>query len=283
MSSSYKIPRNISFRVETLFAKNNNRVGRVIPDENGIYKGLPMMVLGQVTQQKTYYDPQSMIDQITNPNTRFNMVLRQGKLAGEYGHPSFIGMMSESDQLQRLVTVDEKSTSHIFTSLYTDPLTPEGNIVVRGDIKPTGPMGSVLKDSLDDPVINTAFSLRAYVDTKMNPDGVKYRTVRSLVTFDCVTSSGFFGTDKSHALALEHLAGGEYLDHEIQVMEDGNILISQIALESIMNEEMNDILQSSNIQRVIQSQTMITPDQSLHERFPNLYRKSVFHEFFKEI
>ena len=83
------IPRNLSFRVETLFANKNNRVGRVKKTEDGIYKGLPMMVLGETTQQQTYYDPQSVFEQITSPTSRFNMVYTSGKLYGEYGHPDF--------------------------------------------------------------------------------------------------------------------------------------------------------------------------------------------------
>lgn len=276
-----KIPLNVSFRVESMYTKNGGRVGVIKPNAQGIYCGLPMMVLGQVTQQQTYYDPQSMVDQITNPNSRYSTVLRQGKSYGEWGHPSFIGM-PQSDQLQRLVTVDEKHTSHLFTSVYTDNPSADGTIVVRADIKPSGPMGPVLKESLDDPVINTAFSLRAYVDTKVNAQGVKMRTVRSLVTFDTVGASGFYGTDKAHAIGLESFAGSNFLDYEINVMQDGNLMIDQVALETYNNTDLNEIFGTSDIQRIVQSRTFVKVDPSLAERFPTLYQKGIFHDYFKE-
>jgi hypothetical protein len=282
MSFTPNMVKNLSFRVETLYGANNNRVGRIKPDSNGIYSGLPLMVLGETTQQNTYYDPQSIVNQITNPESRCNKVLRQQKMFGEYGHPLFIGMSSD-EQLQRLTMVEEKNTSHLFTALYTDAPTPQGTVVVRGDVKPTGPYGAVFKESLDDPVVNTAFSLRAYVNTEMKPNGLKYRTVRSLTTFDTVGASGFYGTDKAHAIGLESFSGDQFLDYEIQVMENGNLLIDQIALESYTDSEMNEIFGVPKISKIIQSRTLIETDRSSMERFPNLYKNTLFNDFFKEI
>lgn len=276
------MPRNIQFRTETMFVGNKNKVGRIRPDENGIYKGLPMMVLGQVTQQQTYYDPKSVMDQITSPESRFGMIMRQGKVYGEWGHPTFYGM-SDNDKLQRLVTVDESKISHVFTSLYTDPASADGTVVLRGDVKPTGPYGDTFKNSLDDPVVNTAFSLRAYVDTKMRPDGLKYRTVRSLTTWDTVGPSGYATTDKANALGLESFGGDQFHDYEINVMENGNLLIDQIALESFTNTHLNEIFGTADVARIVHSRTLVKVDPSLSQRFPNLYPTSVFNEFFKDI
>jgi len=244
------IPRNLSFRVETLFS--NNRVGRVRPNDQGIYCGLPMMVLGLETQQKTYYDPESVVEQITNPESRFNKVFKQQKLFGEYGHPTFYGLNND-EVIQRLVTVDENRTSHLFTGIYTDRPSPDGTTVVRADIKPSGPMGSFLKESLDDPVMNTAFSLRAYVSTDMKPNGLKYRRVRQLTTFDTVGASGYANTDKANAIALESFAGDEYNEYEFSILEDGNLMIDQVALERYENTDLNEIFGTSIVSKIIQS------------------------------
>ena len=277
------IARNIQFRVSTMFAGNNNRVGRIKPDELGVYHGLPMMVLGQVTQQQTYYDPQSIMDQITNESSKFNITLRQSKAYGEYSHPAFPSSMSDADKLQRLVTVDEKNVSHLFTSLYTDTPSADGTVVLRADLKPTGPYGAVFKESLDDPVINTAFSLRAYVSTDLGRDGIKRRVCRQLTTFDTVGASGFATTDKAHAIGLESFSGDTHLDYEIHVMEDGNLMIDQIALETFSDTDLNEIFGVAKVSQIIQSRTFVETDKSLHERFPSLYRKSLFHDYFKEV
>jgi hypothetical protein len=264
-----------------MFASKGGRVGRIKPNENGIYCGLPLMTLGETTQNRTYYDPQSLIQQITDPQTRFNKVLSQGKLYGEFGHPSFNGL-SQDDAIQRLVTVDEKNHSHMFTSIYTDTPGADGTVVLRGDLKPTGPYGPAFKESLDDPVVNTAFSLRAYVSTNVRPDGLKFRTVRQLCTWDTVGASGYAGTDKAHAIGLESFSGDQYDQHEIQIMTDGNLMIDQIALETFMDTELNEILGVSSVSQIIQSRTFVKVDKSLQERFPGMYAQSVFNEYFKE-
>lgn len=272
---------NISFRVETIYPKG--RVGVIKPDERGVYRGLPMMMLGEITQQKTYYDPESVIKQITSPDTTFNKIFTNQKLMGEYGHPTFYDLNSDTDKLQRLCTVDESKASHLFTSLYTDQPASDGSIVVRADIKPTGPYGAVLKDSLDDPIVNTSFSLRAFVDTNVRPDGVKYRTVKSLTTFDAVGASGFKNSDKGHALALESFSGDTYHDYEINVMKDGTLVIDQIALESFHNTNLNEIFGTNDISKISQSRTFVKADKSLMERFPNLYKHVLFQDYFKDI
>lgn len=274
------MPRNISFRVETLYAGKGNKVGRIKPDENGIYKGLPMMVLGETTQQNTYYDPASLQDQIINPQSRFNKVYRQQKCYGEYGHPTFYGM-SDTDKIQRLVTVDEQRVSHLFTGLYTDAPSAEGTVVLRGDVKPCGPLGAVFKEGLDDPVVNTAFSLRAFVDTKMRPNGLKFRTVKQLTTWDTVGPSGYATTDKANAIGLESFSGENFHEYEIHVMEDGNLIIDQIALESFQDTDLNEIFGQSTVAQIIQSRTFVQVDREVSERFPNLYQKTIFNDFFK--
>lgn len=279
---NYKIPRNISFRVDTMYVNKGGRVGRIIPDENGIYRGLPLMIMGEPTQNNTYYDPNSIMDQITNPQTRFNKVLSQGKLYGEFGHPTFNGMNND-DAIQRLVTVDEKNHSHMFTSLYTDPQKTDGTVVLRGDVKPTGPYGAVFKESLDDPVVNTAFSLRAYVSTDMRPNGLKYRTVRQLCTWDTVGASGYATTDKAHAIGLESFAGEDYHEYEIQIMQDGNLMIDQIALETYSDTELNEILGVSSVSQIIQSRTFVKADPDLMARFPSIYQRSIFNDYFKDV
>lgn len=276
------IPRSIQFRVETLFTGKGGRVGRIKPDENGVYKGLPMMVLGEITQNRTYYDPASIMDQITNQDTAFNKTFRSNKLYGEYGHPTFYGM-KDDDKLQRLCTVDENNASHVFTGLYTDTPSADGTVVLRADLKPAGPRGAIFKESLDDPIVNTAFSLRAYVNTDFRPDGTKFRTVRKLTTWDTVGASGYATTDKAHAIGLESFSGDNYLEYEIDVMNNGHLMISQIALESFTDTDLNEIFGVSTVSQIVQSRTYIETDPSMMERFPNLYPRMLFNEFFKEI
>lgn len=273
------MPRNIQFRVETMFSRTKNRIGRIIPDELGVYSGIPLMVLGEVTQQGTFYDPASMIQQMVDPNTHFNMVFQQQKKKGEYGHPTFYGL-NNTEQLTRLRTVDESRVSHLFTEIYTDK--PVGNtVVVRANLKPTGPFGSVFKEELDDPVVNTAFSLRAYVDTEVRGN-VRFRRVRQLVTWDTVGASGYATTDKANAIGLEDFSGNNYNEYEINVMDNGNLVIDQIALETFTDTDLNEIFGTREISKIVQSRTLVKADRDMLERFPNMYKNALFNDFFKE-
>ena len=106
--------------------------------------------------------------------------------------------------------------------------------------------------------------------------------MRQLATWDTVGASGYKSTDKANAVGLESFAGEEHLEYEIKIMEDGNLLIDQIALENFRNTDLNEIFGQSSIQKIIQSRTIVKSDLELQTKFPNLYPKAMFEEYFKE-
>jgi hypothetical protein len=276
------MPKNIQFRMETLFTGKNGRVGVIKPDSNGIYKGLPMMVLNQTTQQKTYYEPESMMKAITNPEGTFYKNYVAHKAYGELGHPRFTGMDKDA-ALARLMDVQEARASHLFTGIYTDAPASDGTIVLRADIKPAGEKGATLKESLDDPIQNTAFSLRAFVSGQMLPDGRTFRTVHAFTTFDAVLASGYATTDKFHAIGLESMGNGvdDFHEYEIDITSDGKLLIDAVALESLADSELAEILGTNTVGRVVRTRTLIDPDSGLLARHGDRYARSLFHDHFK--
>jgi hypothetical protein len=277
------MPRNLSFRVETHYAAKGGRVGIIKPDENGVYKGLAMMNLGEKTQQGTYYDPASVVEQITDPTTKFNIVLRQHKLYGEWGHPKFYGL-TKDEALTRLRTVDEDRHSHLFLGVASDAPDSNGYVMIRGDIKPMGPNAHYVRETLDDPVANTAFSLRGFVDNRIMPDGTIYRTMRQLTTWDCVGASGYFGTDKAHSIGLESYGDQDsYLEYDLDIMSDGVIRIDQVALESLTDTDSNEIFGVRSIKKLTRQITLIKGDMSVMSERPDLYASSIFNDYFREI
>ena len=276
------MPQNVQFCMETMFAPKGNRVGIIKPDEGGFYNDLPMMVLGAVTENDSYYDVESMVDHLTNPKYSFRKKLYNQQLYGEWGHPDFL-QYAEKDRLPRLLQVNEKYHSHLFREIKTANRLESGGILVVADLKPTGPYGQYLKESLDDPYMNTGFSLRSWINNTMK-NGVKYRTVNSLVTVDTVGAGGYPDASKKNALGLESMAVDgldQYHDVTIDVLRDGNLMCEEIALESLSGTELNEIFGVTTIKRLTQRKTLIKTDRRLASQFPSSYPTAVFNEHFR--
>ncbi len=270
MSGSLMI-ENVSsrqFRVEVLHVREGRSLGRMKQDAAGYYLGMPMAVIGKVSQNRTYYDLASVQDQITNPLSAFRRNLEDGKLYGEYGHPD----ISEYDpnnpddkrkMIQRLAKVEETRQSHHFRNIYTDEKILEGGgKLILSDIRPTGPYRSDLKDILDTPTINAAFSLRGIADTVVR-DGVMYRIFKRLVTFDYVCSGGYREAAKRYA------GNDGALESEgisIDIIRDNNFVVfTEVALENFGDTEIADLFQTSKVSREITTTTVIPHTQAIRK------------------
>jgi hypothetical protein len=106
--------------------------------------------------------------------------------------------------------------------------------------------------------------------------------MRQLTTWDTVGASGYATTDKAHAIGLESFASDNYNEYEISIMENGNLMIDQIALESFEDTDLNEIFGVSKVSKIIQSKTFVKPELSMMEKWPNLYKSAIFNEHFKE-
>lgn len=268
------LPRNVSFTIETMFANNGGRVGKIVPDANGFYRGLPMLVLGVPTENKTLYDVASITSKMNDPNSKFYKTLRNNQLFGEWGHPNFLDY-DEDKQLARLMLIREERHSHMIDRLSTGRTLENGGVIVAGDILPVLPYGPALKESLDHPCINTGFSLRAWINTEIR-GGIKHRTVNKMVTIDAVGAGGYPDASKKNALGLE-----DYNEYSVEVMRNGQIICDEIAIESLEETELNDIFGMSSITRLVQTRTLIDADPVMSQSFPSQYGRTVFHDYFK--
>lgn len=222
--------RALQFCVETLVVREGRKLGRPRPDELGYYD-IPVAVLGIPTENKTYYHVGEFVDQITNATSYVNRMLKDGKLYGEYGHPD-IAKMELGDQLARLNRIDEERMSHHFRSLRTGDKTEDGGVLVVAKIKPHGPYGAQVQENLDNPLMNTAFSLRSIAQAEMK-GGLVHRRMRKLVTYDYVAAGGYMQAAKRYSPAMESLSVAMLPNHTVQFTE--------AAMESLADSEFNDI------------------------------------------
>ena len=207
------------------------------PDKNGVYHDIPLMVLGKVSRNFKDYEVTSMVDAMTNPYSPFVRRLKAGQLTGEWGHP----MIWEDKDLPRVMLIDSKNESHTIHRVWTGQPTEQGHVVVYGDLQCSGPYGSYLKDRLEDPLKNAAFSLRSLV-AKIGQEGnvIKQR-VNALVTIDAVDCPGYAEASKDYVKGLEGLS------YEFDPKDHLSEIAHALGCESIHDQQLLDILQVDKV------------------------------------
>lgn len=187
------------FVVESMEVADGKKLMAMKPDDDGYYNNVPLMMLGVPTLNGTMYDSKCIVDCITDPASRFNIMLTSGTLYGEYDHPEF----KSKEDIARLLDIRRQFESHHIKRVST-VATSDGNTLIVGSIKPTGPYGKYLSEDFQDPNRNTAFSVRSLCEEQRNPkNGQVMRKIRVLVTFDAVGSPGFKQASKRYSPAVE--------------------------------------------------------------------------------
>lgn len=215
------LQQNLKFSCGAMDSINGYRLQAATPDANGCYEVI-VGAIGIPTRNNVIYDPESLVKAMSDPNSRFNICLRDGNLAGEYGHPR----VETKEDLNRLFLIDEHYISHYFRKIWIDekPLSIPGYEAhpIRALVKPAGPYGSVLEQSLKDPCINTSFSIRSLCTPVSGKDSrYTYRQVDYLITFDYVFAPGYEVTSKRYAIGgrKPNAAGQESFEIDVNLNE----------------------------------------------------------------
>ena len=163
-------------------------LGKIEYDEYG-YCWHPVAVLNHHTENRTFYEPEVYINQLTGSDTIFRKNLERGNLFGECEHPDVEGTVKD---LPRLLRVATDRISHHIKAIKTVPLKEvAGAYLILALLKPHGVFGPQLKESLDSPFVNTTFSLRTVVKERYDPKrDLRIRSVISAISFDWVSVPG---------------------------------------------------------------------------------------------
>ena len=176
-----------------------------------------------------FYLADGVKDLIENQSNLFAKRIANGYLTGEMGHPSFQPGMSHNDYLIRNLRIEQGNISHHIRSVELIPtdedsgLPGKGKIIkVMGWVKPTGEKGQFLKEALDNPEMNVAFSIRSLTnDTPVQ--GVMIKKIVQIVTWDWVVEPGIKCANKFSTLAMESF---------------DLLTINVVDLEKIINEQL---------------------------------------------
>lgn len=260
---------SINFVVETQIVSADRKLKAAVFDADG-YTEVPVAVLGEVSQNNTYYIVDPLVREMTNKDSIFNRLLVDGKIYGEYTHPDLSGL-NRQQALERLIEVRGTCQSHHIRRLYTGAKLPDGGILLMASVRPMGPYRDELLDNFMNAYANTAFSLRAIVADKQGNDGVLYRTCQKLVTFDSVLAGGYFAASKRYAPAVENLQRSDFMTQS-----------NEVALESFTVKDIDAMFGCIEVRRERQVIGTFTPGQ---ESFvdTNGERRSLFHHFAKSV
>lgn len=258
----------ISFCVDTLVVRERRKLGVPRADEGGYYE-MPLAALGIPTRNRTYYDINAFVSQITSSDTGINKMLTDGNLYGEYGHPDVM-LLNHEQMLSRLLQIDEKNVSHHIKGIATGDKLEEGGKLVIGKVKPTGPYGKHLQDNINDPCMNTAFSLRS-IAASHDAGNLIHREIKKLVTFDAVNAGGYAEASKRFSPSTESF--------EIKQLDNGMLQLTEAALECMTNTEINEIIGSRHVMVGKQRMTIINGQRTFIDENGN--KKSISHELMR--
>ena len=165
--------------------------------------------------------------------------------------------------------------------------TQDGTIVVYGDVLPFGPYGQYLEQSLQSPVINCAFSLRALsTQSGTTKDGAAEMKVVAFITFDAVGMPGYKKATKRFAIdsnteELGQVHVAEDMEFEVPYYDPKlvELVDTTFAMESVESNELKDILESNQI-RLCKRKFYFEP-KFKEIRGEDGTAASVFHQMFR--
>lgn len=266
-----------------------NQIGTlraIEPDADGVYRGIPLAVLGAASRNQVCYDPKTGLEAMENPETAFYKKITGGGLDGEWGHPIIAGL-PENAALNRIAAVDDTRVSHFFPKIDIVKSDDGKCLIIKGDVKPYGPYGEFLTKSFADTLHDTAFSLRALTSSPVRqPNNTLLKKVLAMVTYDAVSTPGYEIASK-RSIATEGL---EILfeDENLQIIPTAELLDTDhafydtIGYENINCQQVKDILCSDDVTVTYNSQAIGIFDTATKTFRTNLRKKSLVHNIIEK-
>lgn len=185
--------------------KGTNKVGKLACDADGYYR----VVLGALEYPNkvgAVYSLQAARKLIEEESSSLMRQIKAGNLRGECEHPKPDLNRPMSEYLARIMRVETANVSHHIRNVWIDANAVDAQgksfIAIYGDVKPTGPMGSFLKEILDDKNQNCSFSIRSITNDEVK-NGRIVKHLTRIVTWDWVNDPGLDKASKYHAMGLE--------------------------------------------------------------------------------
>jgi len=171
------------------------------PDKDGYYE-ITVGNGNKFSLDGSYFKAEGAINILKDKNSSINKLLSSGYLKGELGHPK--KGLNESDKAfnHRNTIIREDNVSHFIKEVSAIETNVNENFGGFGNIvdfvvklKPAGPHGPALKEALEDPDQNVAFSVRAFSVRSYIGNTIVYDNV-AIITWDWVGNPGMAVANK---------------------------------------------------------------------------------------
>lgn len=213
------------FQVGCEVMSAQNKTGIIKQNEKGEFLDIVLGALEFPNSGGSTYSLRSGEDML-RPGSLFHDMLTNGQAKGEYWHPKREARMTDEDWFRRIMYCEEKTTSHLHTSMWIDMIQPHGYSkkipAFIGNILPTGPYGDTLHKQLLTPQDNVSFSIRSITDDIPNKDGTFYKKILAASGFDHVTRPGIKIASKSNIPSLENARSSISLSDMIVFAENAD-------------------------------------------------------------
>jgi hypothetical protein len=136
--------------------------------------------------------------------------IKSNKCYSELGHPKKEPGMTRDQYLQRILTIYENNVCNHIRSIdliKESTRAENGNpvVVTYGEVKPFGPHGEVVEESLSSPDINTCYSIRSITFDQKDSWGRLIKKLMEVVNWDFVLEPGIEIATKYDNPSLESL------------------------------------------------------------------------------
>jgi len=215
--------------------------GTLTPDADGYYE-IVVGGLNTFNSAGEYYTRQGA-EELFKKSSIFMRRVASGCLKAELGHPKRRPGESDDSFIQRVLTIEETNVCAHIADVWLDfeygKKNPQfGNpelVGIMARLKPAGPMGHVLKASLDNKSENVCFSIRS-LTKDFYSKGVNRRTLSTIVTWDYVNEPGIKVANKWDSPALESLTSDTFSIRKL------NDVVNKMLSSPIATENSNAIL-----------------------------------------
>lgn len=185
--------------------QGTGKAGQLPADEDG-YFTLPIGGLDCFNSANQFYS-YSAAKNLFEQSSSFMRRVSTGCLKGEMGHPKRESGQSMDDFVDRVMRVEETRVSHHLSEIWLDFNSVKDKngkpiVAIMAKVKPSGPYGQPLLESLLNPKEDVCFSIRAFTDDR-RVGGVTERGLKEIITWDAVTEPGIDGARKYRSPSLE--------------------------------------------------------------------------------
>ena len=196
-----------ALKFECNLLNGTTKAGIIKPDADGYYD----LIIGALNFDNSYgaqYCAESA-KLLFRAGTSLMRRLSSAYLSSEYGHPKREPGMTDDDYLARIMRIEEtRECAHIKdVTIDMDCIKDASGrrvIAFRAKVRPSGPYGPALKDKLENPKENVAFSIRSITDDEYRR-GKLIKHLREIITWDYVREPGISIANKYQSPSLESM------------------------------------------------------------------------------